>query len=119
LIIYWGGFDTTWKLVCAIGAGLLFFAFGAWYRKTDARQTIRNACWIALWLGGQVLIGFLGRYGNGARNILPNWVDILAVTVFALVIFYWAVSLTLTREQTATAVAKDRGQLIYESRVNS
>src|SRR5204863_8611430 len=100
LIIYWGGFDTTWKLVCAVGAGLLLFAFGAWYRKTGARQTIRNSFLITLWLVGQVLIGFLGRYGNGARNILPNWFDILVVIVFALIIFYWAVSLTLTREQT-------------------
>jgi len=115
LIIYWGGFDITWKLVCAICAGLVMFALGAWLRDTPARFTIRNAFWIAPWLAGQVLIGFLGRYGKGALNILPNWLDIAIVIMFALGIFYWAVSLTLTKEGTAAAVAKDTGQLVYET----
>jgi hypothetical protein len=112
LIIYWGGFDTTRKLVCAIGLGLLLFAVGAWYKQTGAQQLIRNAVWIAPWLGGHVLIGLMGRYGNSARNVLPNWVDICVVILFALGIFYWAVSVTLSRDQTAAAVAKDSQQLI-------
>jgi len=112
LIIYWGGFDITWKLVCAIGGGLLLFALGSWLKKTEARRTIRNAFWIAPWLGGQVIIGYLGRYGAGARNVLPNWVDIGVVIVFALAIFYWAVSLTFSSEQTAAAVAKDSPQMV-------
>ena len=45
------------------------------------------------------------RYGNGSRNLLPNWVDIVVVIVFALAIFYWAVRLTLTKQATAAAVA--------------
>ena len=112
LIIYWGGFDITWKLVCAIGAGLMLFAAGAWFRDTGAQRTIRNASWIGPWLGGQVLIGWLGRYGNGANNILPNWVDIMVVVVFALMIYYWAVRLSLTEASTAAAVAKDARQLV-------
>ena len=111
LIIYWGGFETTWKLACAMGVGLALFALGAWRSGTGAQRTIRNAFWIAPWFGGQMLIGWLGRYGNGSRSILPNWVDILVVIVFALTIFYWAVSLTLTAEDTAAAIAKDSQQL--------
>jgi len=111
LIIYWGGFETTWKLACAMGVGLVLFALGAWRRGTGAQYTIRNAFWIAPWFAGQVLIGWLGRYGNGSRNLLPNWVDIAVVTLFSLAIFYWAVSLTLTSEGTAAAVAKDAQQI--------
>ena len=114
LIIYWGGFDTNWKLVCAIGAGLLLFAAGAWFSDTGAQRTIRNACWIGPWLGGQVIIGLLGRYGNGARNVLPNWVDLAVVITFALSIYYWAVKFSLTEEATGAAVAKDAPQLAYE-----
>jgi hypothetical protein len=116
LIIYWGGFETTWKLACAMAVGLVLFIVGAWRRGTGAQHTIRNAYWIAPWFAGQVLIGWLGRYGNNARNILPNWVDVVVVIVFALAIFYWAVSLTLTKEGTATAVAKDAKQINYEAR---
>src|SRR2546430_2386364 len=113
LIIYWGGFGTTWKLACAIVFGLALFAVGAWRSHTAAGHTIRNAFWIAPWFAGQVLIGWLGRYGNGSRNLLPNWVDIVVVIVFSLVIFYWAVRLTLTKEGTAAAVAKDAQQIDY------
>lgn len=116
LIIYWGGFDITWKLVCAIGFGLLLFAAGAWLSVTGAQSTIRNAFWIAPWLGGQVLIGRLGRYGAGARNILPDWVDIIVVIVFALIIYYWAIRLSLTEQATTAAIAKDSQQLAYETR---
>jgi amino acid transporter len=116
LIIYWGGFETTWKLACAMAVGLALFIVGAWRRGTDAQRTIRNSFWIAPWFAGQVLIGWLGRYGNNARNILPNWVDLFVVIVFALVIFYWAVSLTLSKEGTAAAVAKDAKQINYEAR---
>src|SRR3989442_1173412 len=113
LIIYWGGFETTWKLACAMGFGLALFAVGAWRSGTGAQHTIRNAFWIGPWFGGQVLIGWLGGYGNGSRNLLPNWVDIVVVIAIALVIFYWAVRLTLTREGTAAAVAKDAQQIDY------
>jgi len=115
LIIYWGGFETTWKLACAMGVGLVLFAVGAWRSGTGAQHTIRNAFWIGPWFGGQVLIGWLGRYGNGSRNLLPNWVDIVVVIVFALAIFYWAVSLTLTREGAAAEVAKDAQQINYDT----
>jgi len=113
LIIYWGGFETTWKLACAMAVGLVLFAIGAWRARTGAQYTIRNAFWIGPWFGGQVLIGWLGRYGNGSRNLLPNWVDIVVVIVFALAIFYWAVRMTLTKERTAAAVAKDAQQINY------
>jgi amino acid transporter len=71
LIIYWGGFGITWRLACAMAVGVALFGFGAWRARTGALRTLRNALWIAPWLLGQVLIGWLGRYGNGARNLLP------------------------------------------------
>jgi amino acid transporter len=119
LIIYWGGFESTWKLACAVVVGLALFAVGAWRSGTGAQHTVRNAIWIGPWFGGQVLIGALGRYGGGARNILPNWVDIAVVIVFSLAIFYWAVSLTLTTEATAAAVAKDARQIDYDTPIAS
>ena len=39
----------------------------------------------------------------------------VVVIVFALVIFYWAVGLTLTREAAAVEVAKDARQIDYET----
>ena len=114
LIIYWGGFDITWKLVCAMGVGFVLFAIGAWRAKTHAYFTLRNAIWLVPWLGGQVLIGWLGRYGIGATSVLPNWIDIAIVIIFALSIFYWAVSFASTKPQAAAAIDKDAAQLHHE-----
>jgi len=115
LIIYWGGFATTWKLVCAMLVGLALFAVGAWRSRTGALRTVRNALWIGPWLGGHLVIGALGRYGDGSRNILPSWVDIGVVIGFSLAIFYWAISLTLSPAGTAAAVAKDVVQIDYDA----
>ena len=111
LIIYWGGFETTWKLTLAMLLGLVLFTMGAIRKRTGAQRTIRNSLWIAPWLGGHVILGAIGRYGAGSRNILPNWVDLAVVLVFSLVIFYWAVSSTSTDAEAAAAVAKDARQL--------
>ena len=113
LIIYWGGFETTWKLALAMLVGLALFAVGAWRSRTDAMRTVRNAFWIGPWFVGQVLIGALGRYGNGSGDFLPNWVDIVVVIVFSLAIFYWAVALTLDQKASEAAVAKDAHQINY------
>jgi hypothetical protein len=110
LIIYWGGFQTTWILACAMVAGLILFGIGAWRARTGAYRTLANAVWMLPWFAGHVLVGYLGRYGGG-RNILPNWIDIAIVIAFALAIFYWARGLALTSSLTAAAVAKDSRQL--------
>jgi amino acid transporter len=113
LIMYWGGFDTNWKLALAMLAGLALFAIGAWRRHTGASRTLRNAIWMAPWLGGHVLLGWLGRYGGG-RNIMANWVDVGVVIVFALAIFHLATSLRLSKEDSAVEVAKDARQIDFE-----
>src|ERR1041384_219061 len=110
LIIYWGGFNTTWKLACAVAIGLLLFALGSWRAGTGAERTLRNAIWIGPWLLGHVLIGWLGRYGDAARNIIPDWLDIATVVTFALAIFYWAVRVANTPAQAIAAVEKDSPQ---------
>jgi amino acid transporter len=114
LIIYWGGFETNWKLGVAMLVGLGLFAIGAWRIRTGAQRAIGSAIWMGPWLGGHVLIGWLGRYGGG-RNILPNWVDVGVVIVFALVVFYWTVALRLSKEEAAAEVAKDAVQINYEA----
>ncbi len=110
LLMYWGGFDTTWKLTVAMLVGLAIFGGGAVGMKTNAGRYLRNAIWMAPWFGGHVILGWIGRYGGG-HNLLPNWIDLAVVIAFSLAIFYWAVSLSLTPEMSAQEVAKDAHQL--------
>jgi amino acid transporter len=114
LIIYWGGFATTWKLVVAMLVGRELFLLGAALKGTLATSKLRNALWMVPWLGGHVVLGYLGRYGGG-ENILPEWWDIAAMLAFSLAIYYGALRMTLTRDECAAAIAKDSHQLEFEA----
>lgn len=110
LIIYWSGFEAIWKILTAILIGRVIFEI-ALHRSKSLRfrrdLDWRAASWIWPWLIGLVVLGLLGRYGNGSLNILPEWVDILFVVAFALLIFYYAVSLSMSPEDIAVAVGED------------
>jgi amino acid transporter len=109
LIVYWGGFEATWKILTAIFLGRLVFEF-ALHRQDDVRREDvdwRAASWIWPWLIGLTLIGLAGNYGTGSQALLPSWVDLVVVIVFSLVIFYYAVGLAMTSEQVKDAVATE------------
>jgi amino acid transporter len=113
LILYFGGFDSTWKLAVAMIVGRELFLAGALRARTGAERGLGSAIWILPWLGGHVVIGALGSYGGGA-DILPDWVDIGVVLAFALGIFYFALSVAMSKADCAEAIAKDAHQLEFE-----
>jgi amino acid transporter len=112
LLLYWGGYDTTWKLGCALVLGLAIFAIGSSLAGTGSLEIVRGGVWIGPWIMGAIIIGALGRYGG--HDVLPAWIDLLVVIVFSLAIFYWAVAFAMPAEKVAEAVAKDAKQIDYE-----
>ena len=106
LIIYWGGFEAMWKLLFAIFIGRVIFEVALRRAKDVRRPDIdwRAASWIWPWLIGITLIGLIGRYGG--HNALPDWIDLLVVIAFSLVIFYYAVSLAMDSEHVKAASAR-------------
>ncbi|MDP9116606.1 MAG: APC family permease [Actinomycetota bacterium] len=120
LIIYWGGFEAMWKLLTGIFIGRVLFEFALRRAKDVKRADIdwRAASWIWPWLIGMTIIGLLGRYGKGAHLVLPEWIDLLVVVGFALVMFYYAVGLAMTPEQIKVAVATEETQLAAERNLN-
>ncbi|KUN67471.1 amino acid permease [Streptomyces canus] len=93
LIIYWAGWDTLWRLGVAIVLGYLLLGVYAWYAVTaglpDApRLDWKAAQWLPVYLLGLGLISWQG--GFGGQGHLGLWWDMLVVTVFSLVIYYWA-----------------------------
>ena len=113
LIIYWGGYDYTWKLDCALLVGLVIFGIGVSVRGSDALGMLRSAVWIGPWLAGITLIGAFGRYGVGADKKIPEWWDLATVIVFSLIIFYWAISCAMPSERVAEAVQRDAEQIDF------
>jgi amino acid transporter len=113
LILYWGGYDFTWKIAAALILGLVLFGIGSQFANTNALGMLRSAFWIGPWILGSVVIGALGRYGEGSHSVLPEWIDLLVVIAFSLVIFYWAVSSAMSRERVAEEIAKDSAQIDF------
>ncbi|MFI5775712.1 APC family permease [Nocardia sp. NPDC051570] len=120
LIIYWGGFEAMWKLLAALFIGRLLFEIALRRAKDVRRADIdwRAASWIWPWLIGTTIIGLLGRYGKGSHNALPNWIDLLVVIGFSLVIFYYAVSLAMESSQIQAAVDTEERQLANAPALN-
>lgn len=115
LIIYWGGFEASWKLLTAIFVGRVLFEV-ALRRANDVKRTDldwRAASWIWPWLIGITIIGLIGRYGGG-DNTLPNWVDLAVVIAYSLAIFYYAVSLAMEPEKVKAAVEFEKRQIELE-----
>jgi amino acid transporter len=123
LILYWGGYDFTWKIAAALVIGLIIFGIGSSIKNTNALGMLRSAVWIGPWILGSVIIGSIGRYGHGTfctsrpkgvcKPVLPEWWDLAIVIVFALAIFYWAVSLTMSHKRVHEEITKDSAQLDY------
>ncbi|MEO8843943.1 MAG: APC family permease [Kofleriaceae bacterium] len=111
LIVYFSDFPTTWKLILAMAVGLMLFAIGARVARTSSTINLRAVRWIVPWLGGHVVIGALGRYDG--YMVLPEWIDLAVLIAFSLTIYYLAVKMTLSAEESAAAVAKDAAQLEY------
>ncbi len=60
LILYWGGYNYTWKLALALVVGLILFGIGSQVARTNALGMLRSAVWIGPWILGAVIIGALG-----------------------------------------------------------
>ncbi len=112
-IIYFSTFEANWKLLAAIGFGFILFA-GAWTTTSaEKRPDIDwyGWVWVPPWLIGMTVIGYYGRYGGKASSIMPNWIDLIVVTAFSLVIFYFAVTRAVESDKVRELVDAEEEEL--------
>ena len=116
LLIYWAGWQTTWKLDLALLVGLVLYGYGVALKETHGGLRLRNAMWIGPWMLGLTIISLWGNYGSDGDGhksaIFPGtqW-DVVVVAAFALVIFYWAVSLAAPIEAVRAAVEEETDKI--------
>jgi len=114
LIIYWGGFDVTLKLLVAIFLGRVLFRGdpgadppGGPPRYRLARRLVDLAV-----LGGCLIIGLFGQYGTwGNLKVIGDGWDAVVVAAFSLVIFYFAVSVAMAAEKVGAIVDAQRAEM--------
>ncbi len=109
LIIYWSGFETLWKLGVAIILGylliLMHFADNPHAPKIDWKRS----AWVGVYLLGMGIISWQGQYGPGNTFRIHFWWDIGIVAAFSLVIYFWAIYSSLSREEILEAIEQQGG----------
>jgi hypothetical protein len=101
LLILWSGWTTDWKLGVAIliGYAILIANRVLHLNPTTPAFELRSAVWLPVYLVGTGLIVYLSDFGPTAHPWFPLWWDILAVTVFSLAIYAWAMRVALPLEK--------------------
>ncbi len=110
LIIYWTDWEAVSKLELGILAGFVIFGLSYAFKHPVEKPPLdpKALIWLVPWLGGLAVISFLGQYGG--IGVIPDWIDLLVVAVFSLVIFYLGVRLALPRERVQTAFEQDAAE---------
>jgi amino acid transporter len=101
LVILWTTWDTDWKLGVAILIGYVILAANRLLDLNEHKPTLdwKAASWLPVYLIGMGVIVYLSSFGPRADPPLPFGWDMVAVAVFSVVIYYWAISVGLPREE--------------------
>ena len=108
LLIYWGGWQTTWKLLVAIGIGFVVFAAGPLRKGRFNRDEldVRTFTWLAPYFAGLAILTYYGQF-SGGRGKLPFGIDLAVTAVFALAIYYLAIRQSAPTELVAHYIEED------------
>jgi amino acid transporter len=101
LLILWSGWDTDWRLGVAIAIGYVILVvtrvFGL--NSESPQLDLRAASWLPVYLVGMGAIVYLSDFGPMSNPVFPLWWDIVAVAIFSVIIYYWAIAVSLSRER--------------------
>ena len=121
-IVYFAGWSTVFWLYMFIVLGFIIFMIYQAAIPAERRTIIdwRAASWLVPWLIGLALISWQGQYTSSPSTVfgltltptlnLPTWWDLLVIAVWALVIYYWAVAVTMSTDKVQAAVRDVEGE---------
>jgi amino acid transporter len=101
LLILWSGWTTDYKLGLAILIGYVILVANRVFKlnPTTPQFEVRSAVWLPVYLVGMGLIVYLSDFGPTENPVFPLWWDMLAVAVFTLGIYFWALRSALSSEK--------------------
>ena len=110
MLIYWSGFEVVWKLGICLVIG--YVLIGIWMAFDKQRPPLdwKSAQWLPVYLIGMGIISWQGQYSGGAVKApvntghIPFGIDMLVILAWTLIIFYWALAVSLPREEVLKLV---------------
>ncbi|MGB5812016.1 MAG: APC family permease [Polyangiales bacterium] len=101
LIVYWSGWETTWRLGAIVVVGIAIFALRMRQEGTRlADLDLREASWLIPYLLGIGVVSFIGDFGGGRALIAYPW-DIAIVSGVALLVFLHGYHVRLSNDKAA------------------
>jgi hypothetical protein len=112
LIIMWSGWDTVWKLGVAVLIGYVLLALSGVSKANPVvpELDLRAAQWLPAYLVGIGLITWASAFGPWAHPWLPLGWDVVAVMVFSLAIYAWAMAVALPGKRIVALIAEQQDQ---------
>jgi amino acid transporter len=109
LLILWSGWTTDYKLGIAILIGYVLLAVNQIFKLNPTRPQfeLRSAVWLPVYLVGMGLIVYLSDFGPLSNPVFPLWWDMLAVAVFCLAIYFWALRVAVPRHKISELISGD------------
>ncbi len=109
MIIYWGGWQTDWRLFVAVGIGFVVFAIYFAYERLQGRSLPpmdwRAGAWIVPWFVLLLISSLLSPYDGGLGVWGPQGFGFAAEFVVSIVIYLTAYYVRLSPERAAGYVA--------------
>jgi amino acid transporter len=107
LLILWSGWDTVWRLGVAIAIGYVILAATRIFNwnPRSPELDLRAASWLPVYLVGMGAIVYLSDFNTNSAgtivgpNWFPLWWDMVAVAIFSVVIYYWALAVALPTQR--------------------
>jgi amino acid transporter len=101
LLILWSGWTTDWKLGVAILLGYVILTLNQILKlnSTTPQFELRSAVWLPVYLVGMGLIVYLSDFGPTSHPWFPLWWDMVAVALFSLLIYAWALRVALPADK--------------------
>jgi amino acid transporter len=108
-IIMWSGWTTDWKLGVAILIGYALIGLNVVGNLNPIKPTwnLRAASWLPVYLIGVGVLTYGSAWGNLKNPWFGNnavWWDLVILGVFSLIIYYWAIAVSLTAEEIQAEV---------------
>ena len=104
-LMYWSGFETIWKLGICLVIGYVLIGVSMVFDKQRPPLDWKSAQWLPFYLIGIGIISWQGQYGPDNTGNIPFGWDFVVILAFTLIFYYWAVAVSLPREEMLRLVA--------------
>jgi amino acid transporter len=108
LIILWSGWTTDWKLGIAILIGYVILTLNLVFDLNPIKPVLnwRAAQWLPVYLIGDGVIVYMSSFGPMNSPVFNDWWSMGVIAIFSLVIYYWALAVSLPTEEIERMIAE-------------